>query len=151
MYEINVSVFIQHSRYDIFNLLTDVSNYPYVFPFYVGVKRKGDNVWKIKALMKRGIFSINGKAFEWESEFLIDRENCLIYTNEINPRYPLKCLNAKWEIYSINNGVKISLKHYFDIRAVGIIKRILYPLVRIIIKKNSTELLNSIKKYEKRN
>ena len=30
-------------------------------------------------------------------------------------------------------------------------KRILYPLVRIIIKKNSTELLNSIKKYEKRN
>ena len=54
MYEINVSVFIQHSRYDIFNLLTDVSNYPYVFPFYVGVKRKGDNVWKIRALMKRG-------------------------------------------------------------------------------------------------
>ena len=101
MYEINVSVFIQHSRYDIFNLLTDVSNYPYVFPFYVGVKRKGDNVWKIRALMKRGIFSIDGKAFEWESEFLIDRENCLIYTNEINPRYPLKCLNAKWEIYSI--------------------------------------------------
>ncbi|MDR0613915.1 MAG: hypothetical protein LBG45_10710 [Dysgonamonadaceae bacterium] len=148
MFKVQIHICLNAGSADIYSILTNIQAYPAIFPFYIETREIDRNIWSVKARMNKGFFSEKkGELYEWKTKLQSDAQKLTIRTEELGPKFPLKRLEATWEISVSGEYTKIMFTHEFEIINFAFTKYILYPIVSFIIKKNSRKLLDKLIYY----